>query len=74
MCMRNTKQFISSSTIKKVQGRGKYYKMLDKAKQGELIQIRRGISATLEQLSGNMIDIDISKGRHTLPMVSMEYP
>lgn len=57
--MRNTKQFISSSTIKKVQGRGKYYKMLDKAKQGELIQIRRGIYATLEQLSGNMIDIDI---------------
>lgn len=59
MYMRNTKQFISSSTIKKVQGRGKYYKMLDKAKQGELIQIRRGIYATLEQLSGNMIDIDI---------------
>ena len=73
MYMRNTKQFISSSTIKKVQGRGKYYKMLDKAKQGELIQIRRGIYATLEQLSGNMIDID-SKGRHTLPMVSVEYP
>ena len=59
MYMRNTKQFISSSTIKKVQGRGKYYKMLDKAKRRELIQIRRGIYATLEQLSGNMIDIDI---------------
>lgn len=57
MYMRNTEQFISSSSIKG-QGRSKYYKMLDKAKQGDLIQIRRGIYATSEQLSGNMIDID----------------
>ena len=55
MC--NAEQFISSSAIKG-QGRSKYYKMLDKAKQGELIQIRRGIYATEEQLSGNMIDIN----------------
>lgn len=32
--------------------------MLDKARQGDLIQICRGIYATSEQLSGNMIDID----------------
>ena len=62
MYMRNTEQFISSSTVKG-QGRSKYYKMLDKAKQGELIQVRRGVYATAEQLSGNMIDIDaIVKG------------
>lgn len=60
MC--NTEQFISSSAVKE-QGRSKYYKMLDKAKQGELIQVRRGVYATSEQLSGNMIDIDaIVKG------------
>ncbi len=57
ICMHNTEQFISSSTVKE-QGRSKYYKMLDKAKQGDLIQICRGIYATSEQLSGNMIDID----------------
>ena len=45
MYMRNTEQFISSSTVKG-QGRSKYYKMLDKAKQGELIQVRRGVYAT----------------------------
>ncbi len=55
--MASTEQFTSSSTVKG-QGRSKYYKMLDQAKQGELIQIRRGIYATSEQLSGNMIDIN----------------
>lgn len=57
MYMHNTKHFISSSIVKE-QGRSKYYKMLDKARQGDLIQICRGIYATSEQLSGNMIDID----------------
>ncbi len=55
--MASTEQFTSSSTVKG-QGRSKYYKMLDQAKQGELIQIRRGIYATSEHLSGNMIDIN----------------
>lgn len=55
--MRDYEQFLSSSTIK-AQGRSKYYKMLDEAKNGELIQVRRGVYATPEQLSGNMIDID----------------
>lgn len=32
--------------------------MLKKARQGELIQVRRGVYATSEQLSGNMIDIN----------------
>ena len=60
--MRNIEQFISSSAVKE-KGRSKYYQMLDKAKRGELIQIRRGVYATSEQLSGNMIDVDaIVKG------------
>ena len=54
--MSDREQFISSSSVKK-HGRTEYYKMLEKARQGELIQVRRGIYATSEQLSGNMIDI-----------------
>ena len=55
--MSDTGQFISSSSVKK-HGRTEYYKMLEKARQGELIQVRRGVYATSEQLSGNMIDIN----------------
>ena len=55
--MGNNEQFISSSAVKE-QGRTEYYKMLEKARQGELIQVRRGVYATDEQLSGNMIDIE----------------
>ena len=54
--MENNSQFISSSSVKG-RGRTEYYKMLEKARQGELIQVRRGVYATSEQLSGNMIDI-----------------
>lgn len=54
--MSNNEQFIFSSSVKG-QGRTEYYKMLEKVKQGELIQVRRGVYATSEQLSGNMIDI-----------------
>ena len=57
MNMGNNEQFISSSAVKE-HGRTEYYKMLEKARQGELIQVRRGVYATAEQLSGNMIDID----------------
>ena len=55
--MSDREQFISSSSVKK-HGRTEYYKMLEKARQGELIQVRRGVYATSEQLSGNMIDIN----------------
>ena len=55
--MNSTAQFITSSSVKE-QGRTEYYKMLQKARQGELVQVRRGVYATSEQLSGNMIDID----------------
>ena len=69
--MRDYEQFLSSSTIK-AQGRSKYYKMLDEAKNGELIQVRRGVYATPEQLSGNMIDIDAIVKDGILCMVSLE--
>lgn len=52
---RNT--FLSSADVK-AKGRTAYYKMLDDARQGELIQVRRGVYANIDQLSGNMIDID----------------
>lgn len=55
MC--NSEQFLSSSSVKE-KGRTEYYKMLKKARLGELIQVRRGVYATAEQLSGNMIDIE----------------
>ena len=49
--------YISSASIKE-QGRTAYYKMLESARQGELIQVRRGVYANIDQLSGNMIDIN----------------
>lgn len=55
--MMDTRQFISSSETKE-KGRTEYYKMLNRVKDGELIQVRRGVYATSEQISGNMIDIE----------------
>lgn len=40
--MMDTKQFISSSETKE-QGRNEYYKMLNRVKDGELIQVRSGV-------------------------------
>ena len=56
MIMRRN-SFLSSATVKK-QGRTAYYKMLEDVHQGELIQVRRGVYANIDQLSGNMIDIN----------------
>lgn len=55
--MNNSEHFISSASVKK-HGRTEYYKMLEKARNGDLMQVRRGVYATPEQLSGNMIDIN----------------
>ena len=55
--MKERNTYLSSASVKK-QGRTAYYKMLESAKQGELIRVRRGVYANIEQLSGNMIDID----------------
>ena len=49
--------FLSSAIVKQ-QGRTAYYKMLENVRQGELIQVRRGVYANIDQLSGNMIDIN----------------
>lgn len=54
--MENSK-YITSAEIKQ-QGRAAYYKMLEKVRQGELIQVRRGVYAHAEQMSAGMIDID----------------
>ena len=42
----------------KEKGRAAYYKMLESVRQGELIQIRRGLYANIDQLSNSMIDIE----------------
>lgn len=55
--MKERNTYLSSASVKK-QGRTAYYKMLKSAKQGELIQVRRGVYANIDQLSGNMIDIN----------------
>ena len=55
--MSEQKKYTTSSQIKE-KGRTAYYKMLEKVRQGELIQVRRGVYANAEQLSGSMIDID----------------
>lgn len=48
--------YLSSTSVKE-QGRTAYYKMLESVRRGDLIQVRRGVYANIDQLSGNMIDI-----------------
>lgn len=55
--MEETKAYISSASVKE-QGRTAYYKMLESVREGELIQVRRGVYATMDQLSSNMIDVE----------------
>lgn len=55
--MEERKKYITSVGMKE-QGRSAYYKMLERVRKGELIQVRRGVYAEIDQLSGNMIDID----------------
>ena len=55
--MNGQNTYLSSASVKK-QGRTSYYKMLKSARQGDLIQVRRGVYANIDQLGGNMIDID----------------
>lgn len=50
-------KFESSAEAKR-HGRSEYYKLLEKARRGELVRIRRGIYARGEQLAGTMIDIE----------------
>ena len=55
--MQERNAYISSAKIKE-QGRTAYYKMLERARQGELVKVRRGVYTDINLLSGNMIDID----------------
>lgn len=55
--MSEQKAYFTSAVIKE-KGRTAYYKMLEKVRQGALIQVRRGVYADAEQLSSSMIDID----------------
>ena len=55
--MEQENKYIASADVK-TQGRTAYYKMLEKAHQGELIQVRRGVYADIDGLSGNMVDIE----------------
>ena len=55
--MQERNSYLSSANVKE-QGRTAYYKMLESVRQGELIQVRRGVYANIDQLSGNMIDIN----------------
>ena len=48
--METKNSFISSASVK-VQGRTAYYKMLEAVRQGELIQVCRGVYANIDQLS-----------------------
>ena len=57
MNMKERNSYLSSASVKE-QGRTAYYKMLESVHQGELIQVRRGVYANINQLSGNMIDIN----------------
>ena len=54
--METKNSFISSANVK-VQGRTAYYKMLEAVRQGELIQVCRGVYANIDQLSACMVDI-----------------
>jgi len=55
--MRKKNKYISSADVKE-KGRTAYYKLLESARQGELVQVRRGVYASMEQLSAGMIDIE----------------
>ena len=55
--MEEYNSYLSSASLKE-QGRTAYYKMLDSARKGELIRVRRGVYANIDQLCGNMIDIN----------------
>ena len=59
----------------KEKGRAAYYKMLESVRQGELIQIRRGLYANIDQLSNSMIDIEaIIPGGILCSWSALEHP
>lgn len=55
--VRHTNSFTSAETVKEI-GRTAYYKLLDSARNGEAVRIKRGVYATAEQLADTMIDVE----------------
>ena len=55
---KNRSRFVTSSEAKE-KGRGSYYKILEDARQGNMVCIRRGVYATMEQLADTMIDLEV---------------
>jgi len=55
--MNGENTYTTSADVKE-QGRTAYYKMLENARQGELVRVRRGVYASMDQLSRNMVDIN----------------
>lgn len=51
-------RFVSSSEAKE-KSRSAYYKLLESAREGNMVCIRRGVYATMEQLADTMIDLDV---------------
>ena len=59
--MGNEKNHIgfTSATMTKESGRTAYYKLLDEARNGDMVRVRRGVYANAEQLADIMIDVDM---------------
>lgn len=53
----NREKFISVTDVKS-KSRSAYYKLLELAKEGNVVCVRRGVYATMEQLADTMIDLD----------------
>ncbi len=49
----------TSATMVKEDGRAAYYKLLNEARNGDIVRIRRGIYVNAEQLADVMIDVDV---------------
>lgn len=49
----------TSATMAKESGRTAYYKLLDEARNGDMVRVRRGVYANAEQLADIMIDVDM---------------
>ena len=48
----------TSSVMVKEDGRTAYYKLLDSARDGDMVRIKRGVYATTEQLANTMVDVE----------------
>ena len=54
---RYSNSFTSSGMVKE-DGRTAYYKLLDSARDGDMVRIKRGVYATTEQLANTMVDVE----------------